>query len=246
MRLADKTVLITGANRGIGKAIALRLAREGAQVAIGARNVTTAVAVLDEIADSGGQAIAVPMDVTDSASCEAAVASVLAQWHKIDVLVNNAGITRDALLLRMNEEQWDAVIDTNLKGVYRCSRAVLRPMLKARSGCIINISSVVGITGNAGQANYAAAKAGIIGFTKSLALELAARNIRVNAIAPGYMETEMTQELAPEQRSQLLSRIPLGKTGHPEDVAAATAFLVSDDAAYVTGQTLVIDGGISL
>jgi 3-oxoacyl-[acyl-carrier protein] reductase len=246
MRLADKTVLITGANRGIGKAIALRLAREGAQVAIGARNVTTAVAVLDEIADSGGQAIVVPMDVTDSASCEAAVASVLAQWHKIDVLVNNAGITRDALLLRMNEEQWDAVIDTNLKGVYRCSRAVLRPMLKARSGCIINISSVVGITGNAGQANYAAAKAGIIGFTKSLALELAARNIRVNAIAPGYMETEMTQELAPEQRSQLLSRIPLGKTGHPEDVAAATAFLVSDDAAYVTGQTLVIDGGISL
>jgi 3-oxoacyl-[acyl-carrier protein] reductase len=246
MRLADKTVLITGANRGIGKAIALRLAREGAQVAIGARNVTTAVAVLDEIADSGGQAIAVPMDVTDSASCEAAVASVLAQWHKIDVLVNNAGITRDALLLRMNEEQWDAVIDTNLKGVYRCSRAVLRPMLKARSGCIINISSVVGITGNAGQANYAAAKAGIIGFTKSLALELAARNIRVNAIAPGYMETEMTQELAPEQRSQLLSRIPLGKTGRPEDVAAATAFLVSDDAAYVTGQTLVIDGGISL
>ncbi|HHT27826.1 MAG TPA: 3-oxoacyl-ACP reductase FabG [Firmicutes bacterium] len=246
MRLADKTVLITGANRGIGKAIALRLAREGAQVAIGARNVTTAVAVLDEIADSGGQAIAVPMDVTDSASCEAAVASVLAQWHKIDVLVNNAGITRDALLLRMNEEQWDAVIDTNLKGVYRCSRAVLRPMLKARSGCIINISSVVGITGNAGQANYAAAKAGIIGFTKSLALELAARNIRVNAIAPGYMETEMTQELAPEQRSQLLSRIPLGKTGRPEDVAAATAFLVSDDAAYITGQTLVIDGGISL
>lgn len=246
MRLADKTVLITGANRGIGKAIALRLARDGAQVAIGARNVTTAVAVLDEIADSGGQAIAVPMDVTDSASCEAAVASVLAQWHKIDVLVNNAGITRDALLLRMNEEQWDAVIDTNLKGVYRCSRAVLRPMLKARSGCIINISSVVGITGNAGQANYAAAKAGIIGFTKSLALELAARNIRVNAIAPGYMETEMTQELAPEQRSQLLSRIPLGKTGRPEDVAAATAFLVSDDAAYITGQTLVIDGGISL
>ncbi|MGI6542177.1 MAG: 3-oxoacyl-[acyl-carrier-protein] reductase [Limnochordia bacterium] len=246
MRLADKTVLITGANRGIGKAIALRLAREGAQVAIGARNVTTAVAVLDEIADSGGQAIVVPMDVTDSASCEAAVASVLAQWHKIDVLVNNAGITRDALLLRMNEEQWDAVIDTNLKGVYRCSRAVLRPMLKARSGCIINISSVVGITGNAGQANYAAAKAGIIGFTKSLALELAARNIRVNAIAPGYMETEMTQELAPEQRSQLLSRIPLGKTGRPEDVAAATAFLVSDDAAYITGQTLVIDGGISL
>jgi 3-oxoacyl-[acyl-carrier protein] reductase len=246
MRLANRTVLVTGANRGLGKAIALRLAREGAQVAVGARNADSAALVVDEIVALGGQAMAVQLDVTDTTSCVAAVDAVLNRWQTIDALVNNAGITRDTLLLRMNEEQWDAVIDTNLKGVYRCSRAVLRSMLKVRNGCIINISSVVGITGNAGQTNYSAAKAGVIGFTKSLALELAGRNIRVNAIAPGYMDTDMTQELSPEQRSALLGMIPLGKTGSPEDIAAAVAFLVSDDATYITGQTLVIDGGISL
>jgi 3-oxoacyl-[acyl-carrier protein] reductase len=246
MRLAGKTAMVTGANRGLGKAIALRLAAEGATVAVCARDVDSAGQVVAEIASTGGQGIAVPLDVTNTASCDAAVENIVKQSGRIDILVNNAGITRDSLLLRMGEEAWDAIIDTNLNGVYRCSRAVLRPMLKGRSGCIVNISSVVGITGNPGQCNYAASKAGIIGFTKSLALELASRNVRVNAVAPGYMDTDMTQKLSDEQRTALLNRIPLGKTGKPEDIAAAVAFLVSDDAAYITGQTLVVDGGLAM
>lgn len=246
MRLAGRVAMITGANRGLGREIALRLAADGAVAAVCARDIAAAESVVAEISATGGRGFAVQLDVTNTSSCEAAVDHVLKECNRIDMLINNAGITKDSLLLRMSEDAWDAVIDTNLKGVYRCSRAVLRPMLKARNGCIVSISSVVGISGNPGQTNYSAAKAGIIGFTKSLAQEVAGRGIRVNAVAPGYVDTDMTQKLSAEQQTALLSRIPLGKTGKPADIAAAVAFLVSDDAAYITGQTLVVDGGLTM
>jgi len=246
MSLANKIAMITGANRGLGAAIAYEMAAKGANVAVCARNHKAATLVADNIVNQGGKAFAVTLDVCDTDSCTQAINEVMAQTGRLDILVNNAGITKDSLFIRMNEDEWDAVIETNLKGVYRCSKAALRPMLKAKSGVIINISSIVGIIGNPGQVNYAAAKAGLIGFTKSLAKETASRNIRVNAVAPGYIDTDMTQGLADQQQQTLLRQIPLGRIGQPADVAAAVCFLASDCAAYITGQTIVVDGGLAM
>ncbi|NLN17942.1 MAG: 3-oxoacyl-ACP reductase FabG [Firmicutes bacterium] len=246
MSLAGKVAIVTGANRGLGRAVVERLAADGAVVVVCARNLDTAQSVLAELPQQEPRGLAVTLDVTSTDSCHAAVNRVLAEYGRIDILVNNAGVTRDALILRMSEDDWDLVLDTNLKGVYRCCKAVLRPMLKARAGCIINVSSIVAIIGNVGQANYAAAKAGIVGLTKSLAKEVASRNIRVNAVAPGYIETDMTRALPALQREELQKSIPMGRTGRPEEVAAAIAFLASDDAAYITGQTLIVDGGLAM
>ncbi|HHW11054.1 MAG TPA: 3-oxoacyl-ACP reductase FabG [Firmicutes bacterium] len=246
MSLAGKTALITGANRGIGRAVALAMAEKGALVALGSRRPEAAETVREEIEKRGGQAFVVALDVGSTASCSEAVDQVVGRTGRLDILVNNAGITRDSVLLRLSEEDWDQVLDTNLKGVYRCSRAALRPMLKARSGVIINISSIVGLIGNPGQVNYAAAKAGVIGFTKSLAREVASRQIRVNAVAPGFIDTDMTGSLSEEQQKALAARIPLGRTGKPEEVAAAVCFLAGDEASYITGQVIVVDGGLAM
>ena len=245
-RLAGKTAAITGAGRGIGRAIALRLAAEGASVVLNSLS-DSAETVAAEITAAGGQAIAFRGDVSKAEDVARLIETTTAAYGRLDILVNNAGITRDNLLLRMNEEDWDAVLDTNLKSVYLCCRAALKPLLKSRgSGHIINISSIIGLSGNAGQANYAASKAGIIGLTKSLAKELASRQVTVNAIAPGFIVTDMTAGLPEEAQQTLIKRIPLGSLGAPEDVAAAVAFLVSDEARYITGQTLTVDGGMSL
>ena len=246
-RLTDKTALVTGGSRGIGKAIALRLAREGANVALCASQSTEAAEVVAEkIRAQGREAIARQTDVSNAEAVDVLVKTVLDAWGKIDVLVNNAGVTRDNLLMRMKEDEWDAVLGVNLKGAYQCIKAVVRPMMKARTGRIINISSVVGLTGNAGQVNYAASKSGLIGLTKSVARELASRNITVNAVAPGFIPTDMTDKINATMREQLLAQIPLGKLGSPEDIAAAVTFLASDDAAYITGQVLVVDGGMAM
>ena len=246
-RLTDKTALVTGGSRGIGEAIALRLAREGANVALCASQSTEAAEVVAEkIRAQGREAIARQTDVSNAEAVDVLVKTVLDAWGKIDVLVNNAGVTRDNLLMRMKEDEWDAVLGVNLKGAYQCIKAVVRPMMKARTGRIINISSVVGLTGNAGQVNYAASKSGLIGLTKSVARELASRNITVNAVAPGFIPTDMTDKINATMREQLLAQIPLGKLGSPEDIAAAVTFLASDDAAYITGQVLVVDGGMAM
>ncbi|MCC7265088.1 MAG: 3-oxoacyl-[acyl-carrier-protein] reductase [Candidatus Latescibacteria bacterium] len=243
--LQGKTALVTGGSRGIGRAIALRLAAEGADVAVCARKVEAAEAVAGELQALGVRALARPADVASFAQAGALVEAVLAEWGKLDILVNNAGITRDNLLLRMSEEEWDAVLDTNLKGAFNCCKAAARAMVKARSGRIINISSVVGLMGNAGQANYAASKAGLCGFTKSLARELASRNITANVVAPGLVpETGMTGDLDEKALEKLLAQVPLGRPGLPEDVAHAVAFLASEQAAYITGQVLCVDGGM--
>jgi len=247
MRLTDRVAIVTGASSGIGRAIALALAREGAKVVVNypfATEAERANLVVNEIKTAGGSAVAVMADVTDTQMVEALVETALQEFGRIDILVNNAGITRDNLLLRMKEEDWDAVLDTNLKGAYRTIKAVLRPMMKQRSGKIINIASVVGQIGNPGQANYAAAKAGLIGLTKTMAKELASRNITVNAIAPGFIVTPMTDALPVPVKEQLLQAIPLGKFGQPEDIAAAVVYLASNAANYVTGQTLNVDGGM--
>lgn len=244
MFLEEKAAIVTGASRGIGKAIAMALAREGAMVAVNALSQEAAEATAAEIRASNGRAIAVAANVADSAQVEAMVARVMEEFGRIDILVNNAGITRDTLLLRMKEEDWDTVLDVNLKGVFNCTKAVSRIMIKQRSGAIVNISSVVGVTGNVGQANYAASKAGIIGFTKAVARELASRGIRVNAVAPGYIQTDMTEKIPEEVKAKLLESIPLGFIGQPEDVAEAVLFLVSPAARYITGQTLHVNGGM--
>jgi len=241
----DKVVIVTGGSRGIGKAIALRFGSLGAKVAVNyLSNAAAAEEVVEAIRSQGGEALAIRADVGDPAEASALIEQVLETWGRVDCLVNNAGITRDTLLLRMTEEAWSSVINTNLTSVYNCTKAVLRPMFKQRSGVIINIASVVGIIGNAGQANYAAAKAGIIAFTKSIAREAAARNIRVNAVAPGFIESDMTAKLPPEVVAQYQNNIPLGRLGSPDDVAKAVTFLASEDASYITGQTLVVDGGL--
>ena len=246
-RLIDKTALVTGGSRGIGEAIALRLACEGANVALCAsQSAEAAEAVAQKIRAQGREAIARQTDVSNAESVDALVKTVLDAWGKIDILVNNAGVTRDNLLMRMKEDEWDAVLDINLKGAYHCIKAVTRPMMKARTGRIINVSSVVGLTGNAGQVNYAASKSGLIGLTKSVARELSSRNITTNAVAPGFIPTDMTDKIDAKMREQLLAQIPLGKFGSPEDIAAAAAFLASDDAAYITGQVLVVDGGMAM
>lgn len=245
MLLGGKVALVTGASRGIGRAIALRLAGEGAKVAINyAGNTTKAEAVKADIEQNGGEAILVQADVADSSAVEAMVAKVTEAFGQIDILVNNAGITRDGLLMRMKEEDFDAVVNTNLKGVFHCTKTVSKLMMKKRSGRIINMASVVGIMGNAGQTNYAAAKAGVIGFSKSAAKELAARGITVNVVAPGFIDTDMTAAMTDKAKELTLRGIPMKKMGTPEDVANAVLFLASDCASYITGQTVNVDGGM--
>ena len=245
INLKDKVALVTGASRGIGRSIATTLAGAGALAVINYKsNAAAAEEVVSAIAAAEGRAAAIQADVSEAAEVERLFKELLDRYGKIDILVNNAGITRDTLLLRMKEEDFDAVIQTNLRGVYLCTKAALRPMTRARSGRIINITSVVGLMGNAGQANYAAAKAGIIGFTKAAAREIASRNITVNAVAPGYIETELTGVLSETVRQAILENIPLGRLGQPQDVADLVCFLASDAASYITGQTLTVDGGM--
>ncbi|AMA72633.1 MULTISPECIES: 3-oxoacyl-ACP reductase FabG [Aneurinibacillus] len=243
--LKGKVALVTGASRGIGRAIALELARQGADVAVNyAGNEAAAREVADEIVKLGRRAIVVKANVANAGEVDAMVKRTLDELGKLDILVNNAGITRDNLLMRMKEEEFDEVIATNLKGVFNCMKAVTRPMMKARTGRIINISSVVGVMGNAGQANYVAAKAGVIGMTKSAARELASRNITVNAVAPGFIDTDMTVVLGDEAKQALLHQIPLSRPGKPEDIAHIVAFIASDKADYITGQVFHVDGGM--
>ncbi|MFD0867553.1 3-ketoacyl-ACP reductase [Chlamydia abortus] len=243
--LTGKIALVTGASRGIGRAIALHLAESGADVVVNyAGSEGAAEEVVKEITALGRRSMKIKADVKDSAQVEEMVKQVVEEFGRLDILVNNAGITRDNLIMRMKEDEFDEVIATNLKGVFNCLKAVTRPMMKQRSGRIINISSVVGSLGNPGQVNYAAAKAGVIGMTKTAAKELASRGITVNAIAPGFIVTDMTDQLQGETRDQLLRQIPLARLGQPEEIAKAVRFLASDDAAYMTGQTLHIDGGM--
>ena len=245
--LDGRRALVTGASRGIGREVALRLAAEGASVAVNYHTgEAEAAEVVAAITDSDGTAVAIGGDVSDAAQAAATVAAAQEALGGLDILVNNAGITRDNLVLRLSEEDWDAVLDTNLKGAFLCTKAALRPMLRQRSGRIINMSSVVAGTGNPGQANYAAAKAGLIGLTKTVAREVASRGITVNAVAPGFISTRMVDAISEEQRERVLERIPLARFGTPQDVAACVAFLASDEAGYITGQVLGVDGGLSL
>lgn len=245
MKLNGKVALVTGASRGIGRAIALTLAKAGADVAINfAGNVAAAEEVAQEITALGRKAILLQGSVADTAVAQEMVEKVIAEFGKIDILVNNAGITRDGLLMRMKEEDWDAVLTTNLKGVFNCTKAAIKYMMKQRSGKIVNMASVVGEMGNAGQANYAAAKAGVIGFTKSVAKEVASRGITANAVAPGFIATDMTNVLPEKVQEEMAKGIPAGRGGEPQDVANAVLFLVSDEAAYITGQVLNVDGGM--
>jgi 3-oxoacyl-[acyl-carrier protein] reductase len=242
--LQGKTAFVSGASQGIGRACALALAKMGARIALAARNEAKLEAVAAEIAAAGGQAKPFLMDVSDEASVRAAAKAATAHFGTVEILVNNAGITRDTLLLRMKRADWDAVMTTNLTGAFLLTQALLNPMLRARWGRIINVSSVVGRTGQAGQANYAASKAGLIGFTRSMAREVASRSVTVNAVAPGYIETAMTSVLEDKQREALLSHIPLGRAGTDEEVAHAVAFLASPQAGYITGHVLDINGGL--
>jgi len=245
VRLENQNAIVTGAGRGIGQAIAVRLASEGARVACVSRSEENAKRTADELnAARPDSAKAYTVDVADRAAVQKVGAQILEEFGQIDILVNNAGVTRDALAMRMSIEDWDIVINTNLRGAFNFTQAILRSMVKQRSGRIINISSVIGLIGNAGQTNYAASKAGLIGLTKSLARELASRNITVNAVAPGFITTNMTAGLSDEIKNTIQSKIPLGKTGTPEDIANAVAFLASVEASYITGQVLCVDGGI--
>ncbi|HEY4622544.1 MAG TPA: 3-oxoacyl-[acyl-carrier-protein] reductase [Solibacillus sp.] len=245
MGLTGKCAIVTGASRGIGRAIALELASQGARVVVNySGSVEKANQVVEEIQANGGEAIAVQADVANGESVQQLMQTALETYGSIDILVNNAGITRDNLLMRMKDDEWDDVINTNLKGVFLCTKAVTRQMMKQRAGRIINISSIVGVAGNPGQANYVAAKAGVIGLTKTTAQELASRNILVNAIAPGFITTEMTDGLPEDLKQAMLKQIPLAKLGQPEDIAKAVTFFASDSANYITGQTLQIDGGM--
>lgn len=246
--LKGKSALITGGTAGIGKAIACLYAKNGANVVIFGTNRERAERAVQEIEaarlESTQKVLSVLVDVSKSKEVDQAIQEILTNWGKIDILVNNAGITRDNLLMKMSEEDWDQVLNTNLKSIYNTCRALTRPMMKARSGTIINISSVIGLTGNAGQVNYAASKSGMIGFTKSLAKELASRNVRANCVAPGYIETQMTEVLSPSIKEAILTKIPLGRIGNTSDIAAAALFLASDLSGYITGQVLTVDGGM--
>lgn len=246
--LKDKKVLITGGTAGIGKQIALTFAQQGASVAIFGTNSERAQSVLNELTEcktsDEQRFLAEIVNVSSKKSVEAAINDILEKWGQIDVLVNNAGITRDGLLMKMPEEHWDEVIEVNLKSVFNTCQTLVRPMMKARSGKIINISSIVGLTGNAGQVNYSASKSGMIGFTKSLAQELATRGICVNCIAPGFIATQMTDALTDAQKEGILKKVPMGRMGSPEDIARAALFLASDMSTYMTGQVLTVDGGM--
>ena len=245
--LAGKTALVTGGSRGIGRAIALKLADGGAKVAVNfAGNVAKAQEVQAEIESRGGEAMLVQGDVSNFQTVSDIVKKIVETWGRLDILVNNAGIARDNLLLKMSEADFDAVIATNLKGVFNCTKAVTKIMMKQRSGRIVNMSSVIGLVGNISQANYAAAKAGIIGFTKSAARELAPRGVTVNAIAPGFIATDMTAAVSEKIQAEMLEKIPLGRAGAPEDVANLAAFLASEQAAYITGQVINVDGGLAM
>jgi 3-oxoacyl-[acyl-carrier protein] reductase len=242
--LKEKVALITGASQGIGRATALAFAASGAKVAVAARQVAKLEDLVKEIEAAGGEALAVPLDVADPAQVKTAFAAVLAKFGKLDVLVNNAAITKDTLALRMKVEDWDAVIRTNLTGAYLCIQQALGAMLKARYGRIVNITSVVAQTGNAGQANYVSSKAGLIGLTRAIAVEVASRNITVNAVAPGFIETPMTDPLPQELKDKMKSLIPLARFGTDKEIASAVMFLASDEAAYITGQVLDVNGGM--
>lgn len=247
MSLTGKTAIVTGGSRGIGKAVCLELARRGCNIVLSfAGNTAAADQTVAECQDLGVQALAVQGNVADAAAVKALFDAALKQFGAIDILVNNAGITRDNLLMLLKEEDFDAVVDTNLKGTFLCMKAAVRPMMKQRHGRIISLSSVVGLHGNAGQVNYAATKAGVIGMTKSLAKELAGRNITVNAVAPGFIDTDMTAVLPEKAKEAILASIPMARLGAAEDVANAVAFLASDEAGYITGQVLAVDGGMSM
>ncbi|HEY3283869.1 MAG TPA: 3-oxoacyl-[acyl-carrier-protein] reductase [Armatimonadota bacterium] len=247
MSLKGKVALVTGGSGGIGRAVVKALAEAGADVAVNySRNQQAGEAAAEEARQGGVKAVALAADISDAAQVEALVAGTLEQLGGVDILVNNSGVTRDALLMRMKEEDWDTVLDTNLKGAFLCSRAVVKHLLKQRGGRIINVSSVVGVIGNPGQANYCASKAGLIGLTKSLAKEVASRGVTVNAVAPGFIATAMTAAMTDDQRDQILKAVPLGTYGTPEDVAAAVLFLASDAARYVTGTVLQVDGGLGM
>jgi len=243
-RLDNKVSIVTGSTRGIGKDISLEIARRGAKVVISGRDLARAEEVKGEIENKGGKAIVIPADVSKSEEAQNLINKTLEIWDQIDILVNNAGITKDNLIMRMPETDWDEVINVNLKGTFNCIKSVTRQMMKQRSGRIINITSVVGLMGNPGQSNYAASKAGIVGLTKSIARELSSRNITCNAIAPGYIETEMTKKLDQKIKEALKERIPLGRLGQGKDVAKLAAFLASEDASYITGQVFNVDGGM--
>lgn len=245
MKLENKVAIVTGASRGIGKEIALTLAKEGANVVVNySGNEERAKETMDEILELGRKSIIYQCDVSDPSSVQSMIKGTIQQFGQVDILVNNAGITRDNLLMRMKESEWDDVVDTNLKGVFNCTKSVSRQMMKQRYGRIINISSVVGSSGNPGQANYSAAKAGVIGLTKTSALELSARGITVNVIAPGFITTDMTEKLPDDAKEAMLKQIPLGSFGEPKDIATLTVFLASDEAKYITGQTIHVNGGM--
>jgi 3-oxoacyl-[acyl-carrier protein] reductase len=245
MNLAGKTALVTGASRGIGREIALELARQGANVAVNfAGSEAKAGEVVDEIKSLGRDAFTVKCNVSSADEVTQMVKETIDRFGKLDILVNNAGITKDNLIMRMKEEEWDDVLNINLKGVFLCTKAVTRQMMKQRIGRIINIASIVGVSGNPGQANYVAAKAGVIGLTKTTAKELASRNITVNAIAPGFITTDMTDKLPEDVKAEMLKQIPLARLGDPKDIAKLTAFIASDDSSYITGQTFHVDGGM--
>ena len=244
MRLKDKVALVTGGAQGIGRQICLSLAQEGADIVIADVDIHQAEKTQQEIQALGRKATVQQLDVTDYSNVQSALNKILDNFKKIDILVNNAGITRDNLILRMSETDWEAVVKVNLTGVFNCIKAVSRVMLKQKAGKIINIASIIGIIGNAGQANYSAAKAGIIALTKSSAKELASRNINVNAVAPGFIKTQMTDILPQEVKQRMLNQIPLRRVGQPEDVARLCVFLASEEASYITGQVIVVDGGI--